>query len=260
MVRTDEDQVDTAKQQVSLSGPWGPCILERMKEADFDLVVEQGVELQQQFPGKQLVAVGGTAAALYCGHRFSLDVDCVTPLLAGEYDEFSARLENWPGWQTNRKNPPVLILGEREGVELGLRQLRRSIPLRAAKAHGLVIPTLDETLRVKAFLLSERRATRDYIDFAALAQKAGEEFTLVALAGLNLFYPGGSQTTVTRFAEACESLPADFIAVDLRNYKGLAAPFNDWILVSETCRGAGRQLLKQELAGILPTSLPPDLQ
>lgn len=231
-----------------------------MKKADFDLVVHQGVELQQQFPGKQLVAVGRTAAALYCGHRFSLDVDCVTPLLAEEYDDFSARLENWPGWQTNRKNPPVLILGERDGVELGLRQLRRSIPLRSAEARGLVIPTLDEMLRVKAFLLSERRATRDYVDFAALSQKAGEEFTLVALAGLNLFYPGGSQTTITRFAEACESLPADFTAVDLKNYKGLAAPFNNWRFVSDICRAASRKLLKQEMAGILPPSLPADFR
>src|SRR5438309_1497787 len=77
-----------------------------MKKADFDVVVEQGAEFQRRFPGKQLVAVGGTAAALHCGHRFSLDVDCVTPFLKNEYDAFAEALEHWPGWRTNRKNPP----------------------------------------------------------------------------------------------------------------------------------------------------------
>ncbi len=228
-----------------------------MEEADFDAVVRQGTELQERFPGKELVAVGGTAAALHCGHRFSLDVDCVTPHLQAQYDEFAERLENWPGWRTNRKNPPVLILGERHGVELGLRQLRRSVPLRTTQALGLVVPTLAETLRVKAFLLAERRATRDYLDFCALAKKAGEEATFSALAGLNLLYPiSGSQTMVSRLAEACEGVPADFSAVDLENYKGLISPFNDWNFVSAVCRQTGRQLLKRELAGTLPQSLP----
>lgn len=256
---TNQDAAGTA--ETSLPAPVGQRILGRMKEADFNTVVQQGAELQQRFPDKHLVAVGGTAAALHCGHRFSLDVDCVTPHLQYEYNEFAARLEDWPGWQTHRKNPPVLILGERAGVELGVRQLRRSAPLRTTNANGLVVPTLNEILRVKTFLLSERRATRDYVDFAALAQKAGEERTLSALAGLNFLYAStGSQSVVTRFAEACESLPADFAAVNLKNYKGLSAPFNDWDFVSNTCRSAGRQLLKHELDGKLPPSLPPNFE
>ena len=84
-----------------------------MKEADFSAVVRQGAALQQRFPGKQLVAVGGTAAALHCGHRYSLDVDCVTPRLAEEYEQFAARLEDWPGWQTNRMN--LALVGDEHG-------------------------------------------------------------------------------------------------------------------------------------------------
>ncbi len=227
-----------------------------MKEADFDAVVRQGVELQQRFPGGQLVAVGGTAASLHCGHRFSLDVDCVTPQLRERYDEFAEGLEAWPGWQTKRKNPPVLLLGERNRVDLGLRQLRRATPLRSACVRGLVVSTLAETLRIKAFLLGERRATRDYVDFCALAEKAGAEPTLAALDSLNLLYPRkDGLTTVSRFAESCEALPADFSAVDLQDYKGLTSPFNDWDFVSRVCRETGHRLLKRELAGMLPKTL-----
>jgi hypothetical protein len=82
-------------------------MLPAMKESDFDDVLRQGLELQERFPGKELVTVGGTAAALHCGHRFSLAVDCVTPHLQAEYDAFAERLEAWTGWRTNRKNPPV---------------------------------------------------------------------------------------------------------------------------------------------------------
>ncbi len=125
--------------------------------------------------------------------------------------------------------------------------------------NDLVVPTLEEILRVKAFLLSERRATRDYVDFAALARKAGEERTLAALGYLNLLYPvAAPQTIVTRFAEGCEAWPADFTAVDLKSYKGLIAPYNDWAFVRDICRQASRQLLKQELGGKLPQSLPAD--
>jgi hypothetical protein len=230
-------------------------------DREFQIVIEQGVELQRRFPGKELVAVGGTAAAVHCGHRFSIDVDCVTPHLQFEYDEFASQLESWPGWQTNRKNPPVLILGERNGVELGVRQLRRSVPLRTVELRGLAVPTLEETLRVKAFLLSERRGTRDYVDLAALAQTAGRARTLEALALLNVLYPvAGPQSVVTRFAEACEATPADFAAVELSRYKGLVAPFDEWAYVWSVCRETGRALLKLELNSQLPKSLSVDFR
>jgi hypothetical protein len=227
----------------------------------FRTVVEQGVELQRRLVDKDLVAVGGTAAALHCGHRFSMDVDCVTPYLQREFDSFARTLEDWPGWTTNRTNPPVLILGERAGVELGIRQLRRQEPLRTTVVQCLTIPTLDETLRIKAFLLSERRATRDYVDFAALTRTTGEARAIEALRYLNLLYrSSGSQTVVTRLAEACEARPVDHVALDLANYKGLTAPLTDWEFVRSQCRTYGRLLLKLELQGKLSTALDQDFR
>src|SRR6266446_5111012 len=129
---------------------------------EFERVLEQGRAAQRHFQELDLVAVGGTAAAAHCGHRISLDVDLVTPHLRERYEEIAARLDHWEGWTTARRNPPVLILGRRGGVDIGFRQRRRAEPLRTAEVSGLRVPTGAETLRVKAFLLAERRATRDY--------------------------------------------------------------------------------------------------
>jgi hypothetical protein len=227
-----------------------------MPERDFKRVIEEGRALQHRFPELSLVAVGGTAAALHCGHRVSLDVDEVTPRLQERYDQIAAALERWEGWTTNRLNPPVLILGERHGIELGLRQQRRAVPLQTTVAEGLTIPTMAEMLRIKAFLVAERRGTRDYVDLAALAHRLGMDASRQSLAWLNLLYPGkGPQSLVTRFAEACEAEPADLAVVPLPTYKGLRAPFTDWEFVAGICRQLGRELLKRELTDELPDVL-----
>jgi len=233
------------------------CYPARMESPEFQRVIEQGRQLQARLADGDAVAVGGTAAALHCGHRFSLDVDVVTPHLSARFEQVSANLESWAGWRTNRRNPPVLILGEHDGVELGIRQLRRDVPLQTITVDGLRIPTGAEMLRVKAFLLTERRAVRDYVDVAALGGSLGVEAALRSLSWLNLVYPSRPpQTWATRFAEACEAEPADFAAASLAAYRGLRAPFTDWRFVADVCRKLGRALLKLELDGALPSALP----
>lgn len=227
-----------------------------MSEREFEQVIAEGRALQGLFPDLGLVAVGGTAAALHCHHRVSLDVDEVTPQLQVRYAEVLSALERWDGWKTNRRNPPVLILGERHGVELGLRQQRRVAELQRTQVDGLWVATAPEMLRVKAFLLAERRATRDYIDVAALAKRLGASASLDALASLNLLYPSNEpQTAITRLAEASESEPVDLGVIPLRSYKGLKAPFNEWPFIASVCQHLGRVLLKRELEGSLPQSL-----
>jgi hypothetical protein len=216
------------------------------------VVVDQGVALQQTLATEDLIAVGGTAVALHCGHRFSLDVDCVMPRLRECYGEVLERLERWDGWQTNRCNPPVLILGERHGIELGVRQLRRLVPLETTLARGLRVPTLGEMLRIKARLLAERRATRDYVDVAALTRKLGIDAALKSLVTLNACYPMiGRQTAATAVAEACEAQPLDLAQVSLPRYKGLQPPYNEWATVAATVRELGHALIKSELGGRL---------
>ena len=232
-----------------------------MAEPDFQRIVEEARALQRHLPELGLVAVGGTAAALHCHHRVSLDVDQVTPQLQDRYEQTASALEQWDGWTTNRLNPPVLILGERHGVELGLRQQRRSVPLQTTEVGGLVVATAAEMLRIKAFLLAERRSVRDFVDLAALATHLGEAASLAALSFLNLLYPAGSALSlITRFAEACESEPVDLATVALTSYKGLQPPFTDWAFVWAACQRLGCALLKLELTGGLPARLSDEFQ
>ena len=232
-----------------------------MAEHDFQRIVEEARALQRHLPELGLVAVGGTAAVLHCYHRVSLDVDQVTPRLRDCYEQTASTLEQWDGWTTNRLNPPVLILGERHGVELGLRQQRRTVPLQTTEVGGLVVATSAEMLRIKAFLLAERRSVRDFVDVVALAAQLGESVSMATLSFLNLLYPGGSaQSLVTRFAEACESEPVDIAAIPLPSYKGLQPPFTDWAFVSATCQRLGRSLLKLELTNGLPERLSSEFQ
>jgi len=226
----------------------------------FERVIAEGRALQERLVDLTPVAVGGTATALHCQHRYSLDVDVVSPLLSSRFAEVTAELERWKGWRTNRLNPPVLILGQHGGVELGVRQLRRTIPLQTTQVRGLRIPTAAEMLRVKAFLLTDRRATRDYVDLAALILHLGAVAATESTALLNLVYgPRAPLTWISAFAEACESEPVDLAAVPLSAYKGLRAPLTEWAFVADRCRELGRGLLKLELGEKLPAELPADM-
>jgi hypothetical protein len=232
-----------------------------MLERDFERIVAEARAVQQLLPSLGLVAVGGTAAALHCQHRLSFDVDQVTPKLQACYEGTTAALEQWEGWTTYRLNPPVLILGQRHGVELGLRQQRRAVPLQTTMLQGLLVASLPEMLRVKAFLLAERRSVRDFVDLAALAGKLGEAQALTALSFLNLLYPGGGPLSlVSRFAEACESEPVDLAAIPLASYKNLHPPFVDWAFVSAACQHLARALLKLEMTDQLPGCLSGEFQ
>jgi len=62
------------------------------------------------------VLVGGTAAALPAGHRLSLDGDHVLTDLRDRFDRILGELESAAGWQTERVQRPVLILGQLDGV------------------------------------------------------------------------------------------------------------------------------------------------
>lgn len=185
--------------------------------------------LQQAFP--DLVLVGGTAAALHAGHRRSLDGDHVVGDLREHYEEVLRQLEELAGWRTNRARPPVLILGHFEGVETGIRQLRRSAPLETEKIAGITVPTLPEMIRVKAWLVVTRNAVRDYVDLCALASASGAGYVR-ALNGIDHLYPQGSGESVLR--QLCKQLadprPYDLAEGQrqLAEYRGVQPPWQDW--------------------------------
>ena len=69
------------------------------------------------------------------------------------------------------------MLGNLDGIETGVRQLIRGEPLETTtlqhQGATLTIPARAEILRIKGVLILKRNATRDYLDFAALAHQMG---------------------------------------------------------------------------------------
>lgn len=196
--------------------------------------------LQALIPGT--VLVGGTAAALHAGHRRSLDGDHVLTDLRERFDEVLGALESAAGWSSSRVQRPVLILGSLEGIQTGIRQLRRAQPLETQLIDGLRVPTLPEMARVKAWLLATRNTVRDYLDTVVLLARLGDQAP-AALATLDALYPQPTGASV--LTEVIERLgrasPSDLAAVELATYRGLVAPWNAWDhVVSEGRRSAGQ--------------------
>lgn len=197
------------------------------------------------------VLVGGTAAALHAGHRQSLDGDHVLADLRDRFDEVLRSLEEVAGWSSSRVLRPVLILGSLQGFQTGIRQLRRVAPLDTEVLQGLRVPTLPEMARIKAWLLVTRHTVRDYLDTVVLLSRLGEEGASAAMRSLDALYPQPSGASVR--AELVERLaaaaPDDLARVELQDYKGLVAPWNDWAHVSGEGRRFARVLGAAALEG-----------
>ncbi len=208
---------------------------------DWERVLSAAAHLQRVVP--DAVLVGGTAAAIHAGHRLSRDADHVVGDLRRRFDDVVAQIESVAGWRTARVVRPVMILGSLDGIETGVRQLVRKAPLEtttvaAPDGAPLRIPTLAEILRVKGVLILRRNATRDYLDFAALADRLGAK-AAVALESFDALYPqdSGESALQQLQAQLASALPYDLDATNLAEYKALAPRWQDWEAVKTVCAG-----------------------
>jgi len=135
---------------------------------DWEQLLSAAAHLQEILPDATLVGV--TAVAIFAQHRLSRDADHVLPDLRHRFDDVLAELEAVAGWRTARVKRPVLILGNLDGIETGVRKMIREQPLETQEVSigqvRLIVPTEEELLRIKAVLILKRNATRDYLDFA----------------------------------------------------------------------------------------------
>jgi len=227
-----------------------------MSETNWNDVIAAGVRLQQLLP--DAVLVGGTASALHASHRISLDDDHVLTDLRERFDEILSHLEESEGWVTARVRRPVLILGSLDDVETGIRQLIRRLPLEVeaveTPAGPLRVPTLEEMLRIKAWLVLRRNATRDYLDVVALAERLGVEAAARVAVELDAFYedqrgPGGERIATQLAKQLAEPAPYDRDDVDLRTYRRLAKRWHDWHEVESACRALAHRMLDEIATG-----------
>ena len=207
-------------------------------------VLRSAARLQGLVP--DAVLVGGSAAALYAGHRESYDHDHVLADLADRFDAVLEAVESQDGWVTNRVTPGKIILGELGGIETGIRQLIRRTPLETVRislpsGESLTAPTPEETLRVKAFLILRRNQTRDYLDVAALADRMGIDHAAGTLSGMDEYYAdqhgAGDGVASQLVRQLAEPAPKDrSTTMNLRQYKNLAARWQEWDEVVAVCR------------------------
>jgi hypothetical protein len=206
---------------------------------DWERALSSAARLQQILP--DAVLVGGTASAVYASHRVSVDADHVLTDLKARFDEVLAELESVAGWKTARVQRPVQILDSLNGILTGVRQLIRAEPLETAAVTvgdaTVTLPTEAEMLRIKGVLILKRNATRDYVDFVALADHLGEDATVAALQDLDRLYPqdNGESPLQQLEVQLANPIPYDLDNVNLAEYKQLTPALHDWEEVKRRC-------------------------
>jgi len=206
---------------------------------DWERVLASAAHLQRILPGA--VLVGGSASAVYAEHRLSTDADHVLTDLRPRFDQVLAELELVAGWKTARVKRPVQILGNLDGIETGGRQLIRDEPLETVqieyRGEKLTVPTEAEILRIKGVLILNRNATRDYLDFVALAEHIGAEKIADALRSFDRLYPqpNGESALQQLQIQLAQPLPYDLEELNLVEYKNLASRWHNWQNVKTAC-------------------------
>ncbi len=198
------------------------------------------------------VLVAEATASHPARHRISLDDDHVVADLVSRFDDVLAALEDTDGWITARVKRPVMILGRLDGVETGIRNLIRRRPLEVEEVdvggRTVRVPTLHEIARIKAWLCLMRNATRDYIDFAALADRLGAEAAADVVWSLDDYYddqvgPDGRRVATQAAKQLAEPIPDDLDDVDLSTYRQLDRRWHTWDAVVNVTRGVAVRVL-----------------
>lgn len=224
---------------------------------ELESVLESASRLQELVPGA--VLVGGSAVDYYASHRVSFDHDHMVTDLRDRFDIVLDALDREGEFVTNRVTPGKIILGELGGIETGVRQLIRHRPLEVQvvslrSGSSLTLPTPDETLRIKAFLIVKRNQVRDFLDVAALSARYGVEHAADVLSRIDDYYtddtaPHGERRVRDQLiSQLAEPRPRDSRTTKaLDHYKGLTTRWRDWGAVIEQCRGIAVHMSLKEV-------------
>jgi hypothetical protein len=216
-------------------------------------LLESAAHLQRLVPGA--VLVGGSAAILYADHRESTDHDHVVADLADRFEMVLEAVEDDEGWATNRVTPGKVILGNLDGVEAGVRQMIRKVPLEVGtitlpSGAEVSVPTIEETVRIKAFLVVRRNQTRDYLDLAALSEHLGVDRAAETLARIDDYYAdqgeAGDGVASQLVRQLSDPQPADRSVIDqLPSYRRLRKRWSDWSSVTDVLGDVAARMVSQ---------------
>ena len=133
------------------------------------------------------------------------------------------------------------ILGRLDGIETGVRQLIRDEQLETTKiehfGQKITLQTQAEILRIKGVLILKRNATRDYLDFVALADRMGDEKMIEALRSFDRLYPQPNEESALQQLQIqlAQPLPYDLEELGLAEYKNLDPRWQNWGTVKTAC-------------------------
>jgi predicted nucleotidyltransferase component of viral defense system len=104
------------------------------------------------------------------------------------------------------------------------------------EGRSVVAPTVEEALRVKAYLVVQRNVVRDYLDVVALSDHVGLDVSVQVLLQIDAFYvdrSGEDASVLTGLVVAlADPSPRDTEVIsELPRYKGLAPQWHDWSAV-----------------------------
>jgi hypothetical protein len=211
------------------------------RDPQFVALLESAAHLQRLVPGA--VMVGGAAAILYADHRESRDHDHVVADLTDRFEMVLEAVEGDEGWATNRITPGKVILGNLDGIEAGVRQMIRKAPLEVTEISvpsggEVTVPTIEETLRIKAFLIVRRNQTRDYLDLAALTGCIGVDRAAEVLTRIDDYYADqheeGDGIASQLVRQLSNPQPADSSVIDqLSSYRRLRQHWSNWSAITD---------------------------
>ena len=143
-----------------------------------------------------------------------------------------------------------MILGNLDGIETGIRQLIRDQPLETVQfewdGQVLTVPTIAELLRIKGILILKRNATRDYLDFVALANSMSDTAVVEAFRHFDSLYPqpNGQSALQQLQVQLAKPLPFDLEDTHLEEYKNLISEWQDWSRVETAAMRVADLLLE----------------
>lgn len=196
------------------------------------------------------VVCGADRVQIPCGENNGsgvgfFDSPAVQPL-RDRFDMVLDAIESEGEWVTNRVRLGKLILGRLGDIEAGVRQLIRARPLETAivelpSGRELCVPTVAETLRIKAFLIVRRNQTRDFLDVAALTEMMGTMEAAAVLADIDEYYADQRIDGVPVSSQVARQLadprPADSsVTQQLSAYRNLDRKWHDWSRVRDRCQ------------------------
>jgi hypothetical protein len=114
----------------------------------------------------------------------------------------------------------------------------------------LRVPTPDEILRIKGYLVVRRNQVRGYLDVAALSDRVGIAHAAAVLRTIDDYYADqrgtAAQGVATQLArQLAEPRPADTRTItQLDRYKQLDRRWTDWKNVTDICRSVAVEMAR----------------